>query len=86
MGLDPSGGDNLSTAPQFANSTPNLAGQRMSTSQVPTKNGRQVSGGGVGNGQQSRVGAVGQPSAAQQPAVEPKEGFMQKMLKMLCCG
>ncbi|KAK0937563.1 Palmitoylated plasma membrane-bound casein kinase [Friedmanniomyces endolithicus] len=86
MGLDPSGGDNLSTAPQFANSTPNLAAQRMSTSQVPTKNGRQVSGVGVMNGQQSRVGAVGQQSAVQQPAAEPKEGFMQKMLKMLCCG
>jgi casein kinase 1 len=66
--------DAASTAPQFANSTPNLPG-RLSTQAM---NSRQPSG--VQPQQQTRPS---QPPA-QQP--EQKEGFMQKLLKVLCCG
>ena len=72
MGLEAP--DNTSTAPQFANSTPNLA-NRLSTSQLP--NSRQASG----NAAQSRPQQQQSP-----PQPEQKEGFMQKMLKVLCCG
>ena len=66
-------GDNTSTAPQFANSTPNLPG-RLSSQQM-------------GGTQQRQPSAGVRPAAQQaQQQVEPKEGFMQKMLKVLCCG
>lgn len=84
MGLAPQAGmegqgaaDNTSTAPQFANSTPNLAG-RMSGSQVPAGGNRQASG------TQGRVQQ--QAAAPPPPQQEQKEGFMQKMLRALCCG
>ncbi|KAK4951479.1 Palmitoylated plasma membrane-bound casein kinase [Elasticomyces elasticus] len=75
-------GDNTSTAPQFANSTPNLAaaGQRMSTSQLPP-NSRNVSGTAT---QQRPAQQAAAQQAPQQP--EQKAGFMQKLLKVLCCG
>ncbi|TKA72954.1 hypothetical protein B0A55_07544 [Friedmanniomyces simplex] len=84
MGLD-APGDNTSTAPQFANSTPNLAGvgQRMSTSQLPP-NSRQVSG--TANAQQRSAAAQPAQQQQQPPQPEQKEGFMQKLLKVLCCG
>ncbi|KAK3114375.1 Palmitoylated plasma membrane-bound casein kinase [Teratosphaeriaceae sp. CCFEE 6253] len=79
MGLE-APGDNLSTAPQFANSTPNLAGtQRMSTSQLPPTS-RHASGTAA---QQRQTPIAQQASPAQ---AEPKEGFVQKLLKVLCCG
>lgn len=72
-------GDNTSTAPQFANSTPNLAGRVSSSG--PINQSRQASG----------VPAAATPQARPAPAQvtaqpEQKEGFMQKMLKVLCCG
>ncbi|KAK5171394.1 Palmitoylated plasma membrane-bound casein kinase [Saxophila tyrrhenica] len=66
--------DAASTAPQFANSTPNLPG-RLSTQAM---NSRQPSG--VQTQQQTR------PAPQQQQQPEQKEGFMQKVLKVLCCG
>lgn len=66
--------DAASTAPQFANSTPNLPG-RLSTQAM---NSRQPSG--VQPQQQQR------PPPPQQQQPEQKEGFMQKVLKVLCCG
>ena len=73
MQLDPP--DAASTAPQFANSTPNLPG-RLSTQAM---NSRQPSG--VQPQQQQRP-----PPQQQQQQPEQKEGFMQKLLKVLCCG
>ena len=67
--------DQASTAPQFANSTPNLPG-RLSTQAI---NSRQPSG--AQPAQQTRP-----TQQHQQPAPEQKEGFMQKLLKVLCCG
>ncbi|KAK5127389.1 bifunctional choline kinase/ethanolamine kinase cki1 [Meristemomyces frigidus] len=71
-------GDNTSTAPQFANSTPNLPG-RLS-SQGPLNQSRQASGAAA---TQQRPA---QAQAQQPPPAEQKEGFVQKMLKVLCCG
>lgn len=71
--------DQASTAPQFANSTPNLPG-RLSTAPV---NSRQPSG--IQQTQQRPAQqSPPQPAAQQQP--EQKEGFMQKLFKTLCCG
>lgn len=67
--------DAASTAPQFANSTPNLPG-RLSTQAM---NSRQPSG--VQPAVQSRPAPQQQP-----PQPEQKDGFMQKLLKVLCCG
>ena len=67
--------DAASTAPQFANSTPNLPG-RLSTQAM---NSRQPSG--VQPAPQTRPAPQQQP-----PQPEQKEGFMQKLLKVLCCG
>ena len=64
--------DQASTAPQFANSTPNLPG-RLSTQAM---NSRQPSG---VQPQQQRP-----PPPQQQP--EQQKGFMSKLLKVLCCG
>ena len=71
--------DQASTAPQFANSTPNLPG-RISTAAL---NSRQPSGAQPQN--QSRPA---QQAQAQQTTQQPeqKEGFAQKILKVLCCG
>ena len=66
--------DGASTAPQFANSTPNLPG-RLSTQAM---NSRQPSG--VAPASQARP----QPVQQQQP--EQKDGFMNKLFKALCCG
>jgi casein kinase 1 len=68
--------DAASTAPQFANSTPNLPG-RLSTQAM---NSRQPSG--VQPVSQSRPA----PQQQQPPQPEQKEGAMQKLLKVLCCG
>ena len=67
--------DQASTAPQFANSTPNLPG-RLSTQAM---NSRQPSG--AAHQTQQRPA---QQQQQQQP--EQKDGFMQKLLKVLCCG
>lgn len=69
--------DQASTAPQFANSTPNLPG-RLSTQAM---NSRQPSG--VQPQNQPRPA---QQTQAQQQPTEQKEGFAQKILKVLCCG
>ena len=66
--------DQASTAPQFANSTPNLPG-RLSTQAM---NSRQPSG--VQPQQQPR------PMQQQPPQPEQEKGFMSKVLKVLCCG
>lgn len=67
-------GDNTSTAPQFANSTPNLPG-RLSTSQQAI-NSRQPSG--------VRPQMQAQPQAPQ--ANNEHVTAMQKILKYCCCG
>lgn len=67
-------GDNTSTAPQFANSTPNLPG-RLSTSQQAI-NSRQPSG--------VRPQMQAQPQAPQ--ANNEHVTVMQKILKYCCCG
>lgn len=71
--------DQASTAPQFANSTPNLPG-RLSTQAM---NSRQPSGaqGPPRPGTQQQQG----PGQGQQ-AAEQKEGFMTKVLRVCCCG
>ena len=74
MNLEPN--DNTSTAPQFANSTPNLPAAGRNTSQQ--LGGRQP---GVQSPQ-----AQARPQQQQQPQQEQKPGAMQKLLKMLCCG
>lgn len=71
--------DQASTAPQFANSTPNLPG-RLSTQAL---NSRQASG--VQPQSAGRAAAAPQVQQAQQQP-EQKEGFAQKILKVLCCG
>ncbi|KAI7154268.1 hypothetical protein KC352_g27824, partial [Hortaea werneckii] len=78
--------DQASTAPQFANSTPNLPGHRLSSQGM--NQSRQPSG-----TQTQQRQAQPQPSSQpqqqpqqQQPPSEQKDGFMQKMLKVLCCG
>lgn len=75
MGLET--GDNTSTAPQFANSTPNLPGRLSSSG--PLSQSRQASGAAATQQRPAQA-------QAQQPPSEQKEGFMQKMLKVLCCG
>jgi len=72
-------GDQASTAPQFATSTPNLAG-RLSSQGLPNQS-RQASGTA---GTQLRQPQAQQAQQPQQP--EQKEGAMQKLLKVLCCG
>ncbi|KAF2479902.1 putative casein kinase [Neohortaea acidophila] len=77
------GGDQASTTPHFANSTPNLPG-RMSTAAV---NSRQPSGIAAPNtqrpaGQQATNNAQQQHNGAD----EERGGAMQKLLKVLCCG
>lgn len=72
--------DQASTAPQFANSTPNLPG-RLSTQAI---NSRQPSAGHVPQ-RPSPQAQQPQPQQQQQSA-EEKGGFMQKLLKVLCCG
>ena len=67
--------DAASTAPQFANSTPNLPG-RLSTQAM---NSRQPSAA------QAQMQARPAQQQQQQPP-EQKEGFAQKVLKVLCCG
>ena len=65
--------DQASTAPQFANSTPNLPG-RLSTQAM--------------NSRQPSAAQPQQQRPTQQPPQQPeqKEGFAQKLLKVLCCG
>lgn len=63
--------DNTSTVPQFAGSTPNLGGNRMGSQ----TNQRQASG----------TQAAQRPAQQAQQAPE-KQGFGQKLLKILCCG
>ena len=69
--------DQASTAPQFANSTPNLPG-RLSTQAL---NSRQASG-----VQPQSAGRAAAAPQVQQAQPEQKEGFAQKILKVLCCG
>lgn len=76
--------DNVSTAPQFATSTPNLAG-RLSTSQLPSGS-RNASGTQQAQQAQRDRDRAAAAQQQQQQAVEPKQGFMQKVLKVLCCG
>lgn len=80
--LDPSHGqppaDQASTAPQFANSTPNLPG-RLSTQALNSRQPSGVQGQSRPVQQQQQQGGGGA-----QP--EQKEGFGSKILKVLCCG
>ncbi|KAH9845314.1 Casein kinase I 1 [Teratosphaeria destructans] len=80
-GMQLDSGDNTSTAPQFANSTPNLPG-RLSSSQPGLTNSRQASGTQLGSRPQAQTATQQQ----QAPQEQPREGFMQKVLKVLCCG
>jgi len=68
--------DNSSTAPHFATSTPNLNASRVTTQAIP----RQTSG------SQAQQRQAQQQAQQQAPPPEQKEGFMQRMLKVLCCG
>ena len=73
--------DQASTAPQFANSTPNLVPGRLSTQAM---NSRQPSG--IQPVGQTRPAQQQTQQQQQQQQPEQKEGFMQKLLKVLCCG
>ena len=74
--------DQASTAPQFANSTPNLPGHRLSSQGL--NQSRQPSGQAAAPQRQQAQAQPQQQQPVQQP--EQKDGFMQKMLKVLCCG
>ena len=63
--------DQASTAPQFANSTAHI--NKGVTSPGAQANNAQTS-------------APAPPRPQQQQAEQPKQGFMQKLLKVLCCG
>ncbi|KAI7184957.1 Casein kinase I [Hortaea werneckii] len=77
--------DQASTAPQFANSTPNLPGHRLSSQGM--NQSRQPSGTQTQQRQaQPQPSQPQQQPQQQQPPSEQKDGFMQKMLKVLCCG
>lgn len=77
VGLDAP--DQASTAPQFANSTPNLPGHRLSTQGL---NQHRQHSGSPAPPRQAQAPPPQQPP----PQPEQKEGVMQKMLKVLCCG
>ena len=91
--LDPNAApaDQVSTAPQYGNSTPNLPG-RLSTQAL---NSRQPSGGVQAQQQTQQQQAPPRPAQPQtqqsqqggaQGGAEQKEGFGSKILKVLCCG
>lgn len=74
--------DQASTAPQFANSTPNLPG-RLSTQAM---NSRQPSNNAVPTRPMAQQTAQPQHQQQQQGQEENGGGFMNKLMKVLCCG
>jgi len=74
--------DQASTTPHFANSTPNLPG-RMSTQAM---NSRQPSAAQVPQRQTAQPQTTQPQAQQQQPPAEEKEGFMQKLMKLLSSG
>ena len=80
--------DQASTAPHFANSSPNLPGrlstQAMNSRQPSSSQPRQHSHSRQAT--QQHYQQQQQQQQQQDQAPEEKGGFMQKMLRLLCCG